>query len=65
MAAAAQNASAQREAARAVGKMVDAMADEINEIAADMFGDVILEEDGGTYVIIEDYREQLVFLWRK
>ena len=64
-AAAAQNASAQREAARAVGKMVDAMADEINEIAADVFGDVILEEDGGTYVIIEDYREQLVFLWRK
>ena len=64
-AAAAQNASEQREAARAVGKMVDAMADEINEIAADVFGDVILEEDGGTYVIIEDYREQLVFLWRK
>ncbi len=64
-AVAAQNASAQREAARTMGKMVDAAADEINEIAAEIFGDVILEENDGLYVIIEDYREQLAFLWRE
>ena len=64
IAAAAQgNASAQREAARAMGKMVDAVADEINEIATDVFGDVILEDGDGAYVIIEDYREQISYLW--
>ena len=45
--------------------MIDAVADEINEIAAEIFGDVILEEGEDGYVIIEDYREQISFLWRK
>ena len=48
-----------------MGKMADAVADEINEIAAEVFGDVILEDDEGGYVVIEDYREQISFLWRK
>ena len=43
--------------------MLDAMADEINEIAAEVFGDVILEEGAQGYVIIEDYREQLSSLY--
>ncbi|MBE6697121.1 MAG: hypothetical protein E7581_01210 [Ruminococcaceae bacterium] len=62
-AAARQDAGAQRAAARQAGRMLDAMADEINEIAAEVFGDVILEEGAQGYVIIEDYREQLSSLY--
>ena len=47
-----------------MNKMIDAVADEINDIAVETFGDVILEETDGAYAIIEDYREQLSFLWR-
>lgn len=64
-AVAAEDTSAQMQACRAMGKMVDAVADEINEIAAEVFGDVILEDCGNGYAIIEDYREQLSSLWRK
>ncbi|MBQ7379784.1 MAG: TerB N-terminal domain-containing protein [Clostridia bacterium] len=64
-AVAAENASAQRNVARTMGKMVDAVADEINEIAADVFGDVILEQGDDGYIIIEDYREQMSFLWEE
>ena len=36
----------------------DAMVDEINEIAADILGDIIIEEDDeGGYRVIEEYRE--------
>ena len=62
-AAAACDAGAQMAFCRAAGKMLDAVADEINGIAADVFGDVILEEDGNGYAIIEDYKEQLAYLW--
>ncbi len=61
-AAAAGDGAGQRAAAKALGRMVDAVADEINEIAAELFGDVILEDGGNGYVIIEDYREQLTSL---
>ncbi len=64
-AAAEGNAAAQNVAAREMGKMIDAVADEINEIAAEIFGDVILEDGEGGYAIIEDYREQISFLWRR
>ena len=40
------------------GKMLEAIVDEINEIAADVMGDVIIEEnDNGGYSIIDCYRE--------
>ena len=64
-AVAAEDVAAQMQAARALGKMLDAVADEINGIAADVFGDVILEDADRGYAIIEDYREQLEYLWRK
>ena len=64
-AAAEGNAAAQKVAAREMGRMIDAVADEINEIAAEIFGDVIIEEGEDGYVIIEDYREQISFLWRR
>lgn len=38
--------------------MPDALVDEINEIAADILGDIIIEEDDyGGYRVIEEYRE--------
>ena len=49
--------SAQRDFARSRGEMMDSIADRINEIAADVFGDVLLEEcDDGGYAVMEDYR---------
>ncbi len=46
--------------AREKGRMTDALVDEINSVAADILGDIILEETGEGYAVIEDYREQLV-----
>lgn len=45
----------QRAFARSVGISVDELADEINETAVNIFGDIILENDGEAYRIIEDY----------
>ena len=53
-----------RAAAKALGKMPDALADEINALTADgEIGDIVLEDDGmGGYTVIEDYREQVIEL---
>jgi len=49
--------AAQRSFTRGRGEMVDSIVDRINEIAADILGDVLLEEnDEGGYTVIEDYR---------
>ena len=43
---------------REITQMPDAIVDEINEIAADILGDIIIEEDDdGGYRVIEEYRE--------
>ncbi len=49
----------QRDFARAKGRMLDALVDEINTVAADMLGDIILEEADGGFAVIGDYREEL------
>ncbi len=54
--------AAERESAKALGSSPDGVADEINELAADELGDVILEDDGGIYVIIEDYLDDVTLL---
>ena len=53
------DSAALRTAAKALGKMPDALADEINALTADgEIGDIILEDDGmGGYIVIEDYRD--------
>ena len=58
------DSSALRAAAKAIGKMPDALADEINAITADgEIGDIVLEDDGmGGYTVIADYREQVIEL---
>ncbi|MBE6666953.1 MAG: hypothetical protein E7607_01415 [Ruminococcaceae bacterium] len=44
------------EYAQKLGKMPDALVDEINEAAYDKIGDAIIDEDGnGGHVVIEDY----------
>ncbi|MBO7177221.1 MAG: TerB N-terminal domain-containing protein [Clostridia bacterium] len=45
----------QRAFAKAHGEMIDSIADRINEIAADVLGDILLEEDDNGYRVIEEY----------
>ena len=49
----------QRRAAQARGLPLDVLADEVNALAADLMGDILLEECDGVYAVIEDYREIL------
>ncbi|MBR6728211.1 MAG: TerB N-terminal domain-containing protein, partial [Clostridia bacterium] len=51
--------AAQREFARSRGLMVDAIADKINTVTGDILGDIVLEQEGDAYVIIEDYLDFL------
>ena len=48
---------AQKKLAKEKATLTDAIADEINELAAELLGDVILDSTGDFYTIIEDYRE--------
>ena len=51
----------QNQVAKRLLSMPDAIADEINEIAAELLGDIILEEDDGDgYRVIEEYREVIL-----
>ena len=56
------DSAALRTAAKALGKMPDALADEINALTADgEIGDIILEDDGmGGYTVIEEYRDAVL-----
>ena len=46
---------AEREFVRESGRMPDSIVDAINEISAELIGDIIIEDDGDGYRIIEDY----------
>lgn len=54
-----EDCAEQRRVASQMNKLPDAIADEINEIAAEELGDILLESDGGEYCLIEDYRDAL------
>lgn len=41
------------------GSLADVIADNINTLAADMRGDILLEDVGGGYAILEDYIEEV------
>ena len=47
----------QRKASEESGKLLDALVDEINEIAAEEMGDILLEDTGEGFAPIEDYRD--------
>ena len=52
----------QKNAARAANLPLEVLADEINGLAAEHMGDILLEENDGIYGVIEDYREILAEL---
>lgn len=58
-AVAAKDGEAQRREAALQGKPCDVLADEINALAVDCFGDLLLEEADWGYVVIEDYTDWL------
>lgn len=47
---------AERAFVRECGRMPDSIVDAINEIAADVLGDILIEDDGDGYRILEDYK---------
>lgn len=51
--------ASQRNFAKGRGEMPDAIADAINEIAVDVTGDILIEDNGDGYTVIEDYEEVL------
>ncbi len=51
--------TSQRAFASSHGLSLDEIADRINETAVDVFGDILLEDVGGAYGIIEDYVDQI------
>ncbi|MBQ4327042.1 MAG: TerB N-terminal domain-containing protein [Clostridia bacterium] len=51
--------SAQRAFADSHGLLAGSIADRINEISADILGDILLEECSSGYKIIEDYAEEI------
>lgn len=53
-----ENDKEQKATARSIGKLPDVVADEINRIAADLFGDILIEEGENGYRVIEDYRSE-------
>jgi hypothetical protein len=58
-AVAAEDANGQRNESALLGLPLDVVADEINALAADAFGDILLEESDNGYAVIEDYRDLL------
>ncbi len=55
----AENVQEQKDAARMAEKTLDVFVDELNELAAEETGDILLEEADVGYCVIEDYREWL------
>ena len=55
----AEDATGQKNAARDANLPLEVLADEVNGLAAEHMGDILLEEIDGSYHVIEDYREIL------
>ncbi len=56
------DAAGQKNAARSANLPLEVLADEVNGLAAEHTGDILLEENDGIYCVIEDYREILAEL---
>ena len=52
-----QNPEKQRKSAADLNAMPDAVADRINELAAELYGDILLEEGENGYEVVADYSE--------
>ncbi|MBQ9131252.1 MAG: TerB N-terminal domain-containing protein [Clostridia bacterium] len=55
----------QKRIAAHIGKSLDVVADEINALAADLLGDILLEDTGAAYAVLEDYRDEAEELLRR
>ncbi len=58
-----EDSAAQRQEADRAGMLPEVFADRLNELAAEELGDILIEENGGAFCVIEDYRalaEQLL-----
>ena len=60
-----EDATSMRKIAQQSGKMIEVLVDEINELAADALGDILLEEAARGFVVIDEYREEAFKLIRK
>ena len=58
-AALSEDADGQKKAAAILGKLTDAVAEEVNELVADDMGDVLREDGDEGYRVIDDYRDWL------
>ena len=56
------DALAQKQAAALLGKPLEVVADEINALAADLLGDILLEDSDCGFAVIEDYEALLTEL---
>ena len=54
-----ENVNEQRSIIQKLGMLSEALVDEINEIAYDLLGDILIEDDGEKLTIIEEYREEI------
>ena len=54
-----ENMSEQRAILARLGVLAEALVDEINEIAYDVIGDILIEDDGEKYTVIDEYKEQI------
>ena len=52
----------QREIARKRGVLPDALVEEVNLIANEILGDILVDEVDGKFVILSDYREEIAAL---
>lgn len=59
LAALEEDGTAERAFAAAHGTLADAVADAVNDAAAEIFGDIILEEADGVYRVIDDYADEV------
>jgi len=55
-----RDTDAQNKEAARLCRLPDSIIDSINEIAANIIGDVLIEDDGEGYAVVEDYREYLL-----
>jgi len=65
LAALSDDVGAQREAARKTGLPEEVLTDEINTLAADLLGDILLEENENGFAVIEDYRDTVQAIAQK
>ena len=52
----------QRSICLSMGKMMDAVIEEINVISSDTIGDILIEDGDNGYLLVEDYRSYVALL---